>query len=131
MVSGMVCFAGGQEEVHLGLLAIVEIVVTASGPVEFVVVASLDDQASFHYQNLVGTADGRETVGDHEGRAASHQEGETAPGSALRIRSRGWTGGFVKNQDPRVGQDGTGDGCTRWRWPPDSFTSPLADYLVA
>ena len=71
--------------------------------------AALDDAAVFDHQNLFGAADGGEAVRDHEGGASLHQVREAFldGGFGFGVEAGG---GFVQNQDARVGQDGAGDG---------------------
>src|SRR5438093_6523073 len=70
--------AGREKEVRLDTVLLrVQFVVAALGGVERPVSPALDDPPRFDHQNLIGAADGREAVRDHEGRAAPHQVGES------------------------------------------------------
>ena len=71
--------------------------------------AALDDAAGFDDEDLIGAADGGEAVGDDEGGAAAHQVRKAFlnEGFGFGVEAGG---GFVENQDARVGQDGAGDG---------------------
>ena len=72
-----VAFAGGEEEVCFEtVLAGVEVEVASAEGVEGFVGAAFDDVSAFDYEDLVSPADGREAVGDHEGRASLHEEAE-------------------------------------------------------
>src|SRR5579859_1712708 len=67
-------FAGGEEEIGLnGVLLGVEVVVAAAEGVEGFVCAALDDAARFDDEDLVGAANGGETVGNDKRSAAAHQ----------------------------------------------------------
>ena len=71
--------------------------------------AAFDDAAGFDDQNLIGAADGGEAMRDDERGAAAHQVREAFldHGFGFGIEAGG---GFVENQDARIGEDGAGDG---------------------
>ena len=71
--------------------------------------AAFDDFAGFDDEDLIGAANGGEAVGDDEGGAAAHQVGEALlnQGFGFGIEAGG---GFVEDQDARIGQNGAGDG---------------------
>jgi hypothetical protein len=70
--------------------------------------AALHDASSFHHENLVGAANGGETVRDDEGRAALHQVREAFLNHGLRFGIEAG-GRFVEDQNARIGQDGARD----------------------
>jgi hypothetical protein len=97
-----VAFAGGEEEIGFeAVLAGVEVVVTAAECEEHLMIAALDDAAAFDYEDLIGAADGREPVGDHEGSSAEHEliQALLDHGFGFGVER---TGGFVENQYPRL-----------------------------
>ena len=63
----------------------------------------------FDDEDLVGAADGREAVGDDEGGAALHEEVEAVLDHGFGLGVEG-AGGFVEDEDARVGENGAGDG---------------------
>ena len=70
--------------------------------------AAVDDPAAVEDDHLVGQRDGREAVGDDEGRPPGHHLAE--PGLDRRLGGRvDRGGGVVEDQDPRVGEQGAGD----------------------
>ena len=71
--------------------------------------ATLDDAAVFNDQDLVRAANGGEAVRDDEGGAAAHQVGEALlnQGFGFGIEAGG---GFVKDEDAGIGENGAGDG---------------------
>ena len=72
-------------------------------------VAALDNEAAFDDKNLIGAADGGEPVGDDEGGAALHELVEAGLDHGLRFGVER-AGGFVENEDARLGKKGAGDG---------------------
>src|ERR1700679_3998770 len=103
-------FAGSQEEIRFeAVLLSVELVVAAVEVVEAGVIAAFDDAAGFDDQNLVGAAHGGEAVGDDEGGAAAHQVAQTFLDERFGFGIEAG-GGFVENQDARIGEDSAGDG---------------------
>ena len=66
--------------------------------------AALDDAAVFENQDHVGLPDGREPVGDDEGRPPLHELGEALLDRGLVLAVEGG-GRLVQDQDARVGQD--------------------------
>src|SRR5262249_36237436 len=76
---------------------------------ELLVRADLDDLAAFEDDDAAGVPDGAQAVGDDEAGAALHEFEERALDErfALGIEV---AGGFVEDQDARVGEDGAGDG---------------------
>src|SRR2546425_963442 len=103
---GREVFAGVDEQVLLEVVLLVVQLPVAPVPGEQLGVrAALHDLAPFHHQDLVGAADGREPVGDHEGRAATPQGAEPVLDRrlALRVEARR---GLVEDQDPGIGEDG-------------------------
>ena len=91
------------------MLAGVEVVVAALESVERLVGAALDDVSLLDDQDLVGAADGGEAMGDDKGGAALHEEVEAVLDHGFGLGVEG-AGGFVENEDARVGENGTGDG---------------------
>jgi hypothetical protein len=74
-LNDLVSFAWGEEKVGFkAVLAGIKIVVTAMELVESLVGAPFHDPSLLDDEDLVGTTDGREAVGDHEGRTTRHQE---------------------------------------------------------
>ena len=71
--------------------------------------AALDDSPLLDDEDLVGAADGGETVGDDEGGAALHQLRQAGLDHGFRLGVER-AGGFVEDEDARVGQNGAGDG---------------------
>ena len=65
------------------------------------VASSLAHLASVHHQNLVGTADGREAVGDDDGSALAHQLGDGVLDELFGLGVDAG-GGLVENEDFRV-----------------------------
>ena len=65
-------------------------------------------QPAFDDQNLIGAADGREAVGNDEGRAPLHQLTEPGldHGFGLGVER---TGGLIENENARLGQQSAGD----------------------
>ena len=76
---------------------------------EFVVGSLVGDAAGFHDDDGVAVEDGGKTVGDDEAGALGGEVGEGRGdlGLALGVDH---AGGFVKDQDGGVAQDGAGDG---------------------
>src|SRR5271156_1935073 len=66
--------------------------------------AALDDVSAFDNQNLIGAADGREAMRDHERGAALHEEAESLldHGFGFGVEGRGC---LVEDEDARVGQN--------------------------
>ena len=121
--------AGVDEQVLLVLvLLIVQVSVASFLRHELFVRATFDDLAVFEDQDLIGAADGREAVGDDEGGAALAQIPKAFLDQrfALAVEAGG---GFVEDQDARVGQDGAGDG-DALALPARELDAPLADNRV-
>ena len=73
------------------------------------VVAVGEHPPAVEHDDLLGEGDGREAVGDDEGRAPGHRLVEREPDQALGGRvDRG--GGIVEDQHARVGQQRAGNG---------------------
>src|SRR5258708_25042258 len=71
--------------------------------------AAFDDAAGFDDENLLGTANGREAMGDDKCSAAAHQV--TQPFLNERFRFGVQTGSrFIENEDAWIGENGAGDG---------------------
>ena len=68
----------------------------------------LNNASALHHQNLVGAANGGEAMGDDERRAPLHEIGQPFLNQRLgfRVEARG---GFVQNQDARVGENRSRD----------------------
>jgi hypothetical protein len=104
-----VAFAGGEEEVGFeAVLSGIEVEVSAVELVELVVGAAFDDATVFDDEDLVGLADGGEAVGDDEGGASLHEEVEAGLDEGFGFGVEG-AGGFVEDEDARVGEDGARD----------------------
>ena len=73
--------------------------------------AAFDDLALLDDEDLVGAADGGEPVRDDEGRAALHEVAEAVLDHRFGLGVER-AGGFVEDEDARVGEDGAGDGET-------------------
>src|SRR6185503_15772452 len=86
-----------------GVLAVVELAVAAAAREQLGVGAALDDAPALEHEDLVGRADGREAVRDHEGRAAAPQARERVLDVALALAVEA-RGGLVEDQDARLGQ---------------------------
>ena len=71
--------------------------------------ALLGDPAAFEDDDLAGAADRREAVGDDERRAPGQQPLE-APLDRLLGAHVDVGGGLVEDQDPRLGEQGAGEG---------------------
>ncbi len=91
------------------MLAGVEVVVATVELVEGLVGSALYDLALFYDEDLVGSADGGETVGYDEGGAALHEEVEAVLDHGFGLGVEG-AGGLVEDEDAGVGEDGAGDG---------------------
>src|SRR5208337_2135802 len=105
-----VAFAGGEEEIVFdGVLPGVQLEVAALRGVQRLVGAALQDAAILHDQDLLGAANGGKTVRDNECGAAAHQVAQTLLDERLRFGVEAG-GGFVENQDARIGKNGAGDG---------------------
>ncbi len=101
-----------EEEICFeAVLAGVEVVVAATARVEGFVRTTFDDIPLFNNEDLVCPPDGREAVGDHERSAALHEIAEAILDHSFRLGVEG-AGGLVKDEDARIGEDGTGDGET-------------------
>src|SRR5262245_19762455 len=99
-----------DEELALEVvLAVVQLLVAAAAREELGVGAALDDAAALEHQDLVGRADGREAVRDHEGRAAAAQLGESRLDQALALAVEA-RGRLVEYQEARMGEQGARDG---------------------
>src|SRR5712675_136696 len=71
--------------------------------------AAFNDAAGFDDEDLLGTANGREAMGDHKCSAAAHQV--TQPFLNQRFRFGVQTGSrFIENEDAWIGENGSGDG---------------------
>src|SRR5581483_8978835 len=86
----------------------VQLVVRPAALEQLVVGAALDDPAVVDDEHLVGVADGREAVGDHEAGAAAQQLLERALDLPLGP-SVDAGGRLVEDQDARVGERGARD----------------------
>src|ERR1700730_12144155 len=86
----------------------IEIVIAAAQRVEFLVGATLDNSASFDYQDLIGAADGGKPMRDYKRGAPLHQVGEALLNQLLGfgVETRR---GFVENQDARLRQNCSGN----------------------
>ena len=91
------------------MLAVVEVAVTAVEVVEVLVGSAFYDLALFDDEDLIGAANGGETMGDDEGGAALHEEVEAVLDEGFGFGVEG-AGGFVENEDAGVGEYGAGDG---------------------
>src|SRR5262245_30365111 len=71
--------------------------------------AAFDDAAFVEEEDEIGAADGGKAVSDDEGGAAGEEIGH---GSLNKLLAFGVevAGGFVEDEDLRVGEDGAGDG---------------------
>ena len=122
-------FTGIDEAVHLEfVLFVVELFVAAVVCEEFVMRAALDDFAVLEDENLVGTPDGGQAMGDDEGGAALAQRRESVLDFlfTLAVETRR---GFV--EDEMLGSARIARAiATRWRWPPESFT-PRSPTIVS
>ena len=68
-----IAFAWREKEIRFkAMLARVQIVVATAESEEFRMVAAFDNPPLFDHQNLVGTANGGEPVGDDEGLSLIH-----------------------------------------------------------
>ncbi len=76
---------------------------------QFLVRALFDDLAVVDHHHVVGVADGAQAVGDDEAGASCHQAQQRFLDARLGARVHA-AGGFVQDQNGRVGQDGAGDG---------------------
>src|SRR5260370_12005456 len=71
--------------------------------------AAFNDASGFDDENLLGTANGREAMGDDKCSAATHQV--TQPFLNERFRFGVQTGSrFIENEDAWIGENGAGDG---------------------
>src|SRR5260221_2834208 len=98
-----------DEPVELeAVLLVVELAIAPVPGQQLLVGAALDDLAAFEHQDLVGAADGREPVRDHERRAPPPQRAQTVldHGLALAVEARGR---LVQDQDAWIGEDCPGD----------------------
>ena len=69
-----VSFARRQKQICLHpMLLGVQIIITAAHVIKFLVGAALDDLALLDYEDLVGAANGRQTVRNHERSAPLHE----------------------------------------------------------
>src|SRR5579864_9045256 len=69
-----VSFARRQKQIRLHpMLLGVQIIITAAHLIKFLVRATLDDLALLDYEDLVGAANGRQTVRDHKCSAPLHE----------------------------------------------------------
>ncbi len=82
----------------------VEVVIAAAEGEQLLVAAALDDLPLLQHQDRVRPADGRQPVGDDEGRPPLHQLGQPFLDQrlALAVERRGR---LVQDQDARIGQD--------------------------
>src|SRR2546426_856946 len=102
---GSEILTGVHEQVLLeAVLLVVQLAVAAVFRQQPGVRAALDDLASLHHEDLVRAANGRETVRDHEGRAATPQGAQPVLDGrlALRVEARG---GLVQDQDAGIGEN--------------------------
>ena len=91
------------------MLAGVEVIVAAVELIEGLVGSAFYDLTLLYDEDLVGSADGGEAVGDDEGGAALHEEIEAVLDHGFGLGVEG-AGGFVEDEDAGVGEDGAGDG---------------------
>ena len=91
------------------LLHVVKFLVIAVGGEQLVVSTPFHDASFMEHADLIGIADGGETVGDGHGGAGLHQPFKSILHQtlALGVECRG---GLVEDEDGWVLQDGTGDG---------------------
>src|SRR5208282_5905447 len=103
-----IALARSQKEIALNAVLLgIEIVIAAAHGVEFFVGAVFDNLSLLDDQNLIGAADRRKPMRDHERGAPLHQVGKTLLNQLLRFRVE--TGsGFIENQDARFRQNGAG-----------------------
>src|SRR5690606_1216423 len=67
-----IVFSGINKQVLFkAVLLIVKLLVTAALSNKLLVRTALDDLATLNHQDLIGTANGRQPVGDNKGRAAA------------------------------------------------------------
>ena len=113
---------------HRAGLQIHHLAISPAGLHQFFMPALLDDVAIFQHQNPAGVGDGAEPVGDHKTGAALHQSLHAALDQPLGFGVE-IAGGFIENQDARVGQDRPGDGDSL-ALPAGEFHAALADQRV-
>ena len=90
-------------------LAHVQMVIKAALFQQRVVRALFDDTAVINYQQLVGLLDRAQPVSDDKGGASGHQTQQRF----LNLQFCACVdaaGGFVQDEDARIGQDSAGDG---------------------
>src|SRR6202041_476409 len=99
-------FARSQEQVVLdSVLPGVEVVVAAARGIKLGVGAALNDLPLFHDQNLVGSPNGREPMGDDEGGASVHEIRKALLDHLFGFRVEAGSG-FVENQNAGLGENG-------------------------
>ena len=86
-----------------------EVLVVASLLDELFVCALFDDLSFVEDVDFVGVLDGGQAVGDGDGGACTHESLKGFLYESLALGVEG-AGGFVKDEDGRVLEDGTGDG---------------------
>src|ERR1051325_11077982 len=86
------------------VLLVVELPVAPIQVQQLRVRAALDDLAGFEHENLIGAADGREPMRDDERRAARPQPAQAVLNHLLALAVEAG-GGFIQNEDARVGED--------------------------
>ena len=105
-----VAFAGSEEEIGLqAVLASIEVVIAPAQGEQFSVIAALHNEAVFDHQDLVGTADGGETVGDDEGGSSLHQLAQSSLDHGLGFGIER-AGSLVEDEDSRLRQEGARNG---------------------
>src|SRR5271165_6319411 len=100
-----ITFPWREEEVCFeAVLAGVEVEVASAEGIQRLVCTAFDDVSAFDDEDLIGAADGREAVRDHEGGAALHEEAESFldHGFGFGVERRGR---LVEDEDARVGKD--------------------------
>ena len=99
------------------VLLVVELAIPSIGLEQRFVRAALDDLAALEHEDLIGAANRRKPVRDHERRPATPERAQPVLNLrfALRVQARGR---LIQHQDPRIGEDGARD----------RNALPLADY---
>src|SRR6266567_351593 len=97
-----ISFTGGEEEIVLdSMLPRVQIVVSAVCGIKLRVCAALDDLPLFHDHDLVGPANRRKAVRDHERGTPLHQVRKALLDHLLRFGVEAGCG-FIEDQDARL-----------------------------
>src|SRR4051794_30095990 len=79
--------------------------VFAAGGHELIMRAALNNVAVFEDEDLIGAPNGAEAMGNDEARAAGEELGQRPLNTQLGQRIDA-AGGFVEDQNPRIGQHG-------------------------